>query len=63
LDYSGNVSLTFGAHSFVPDIFSQVGIKQFVTIGAILTEAQGLPLHEAEKPQLACISELIAILS
>jgi hypothetical protein len=46
-DYSGNVSLTLGAHSFVPDIFSRVHIKQFVAIGAILTGAQGLFLHEA----------------
>jgi hypothetical protein len=46
-DYSGNVSLTLGAHSFAPDIFSRVHIKQFVAIGAILTGAQGLCLHEA----------------
>jgi RNA polymerase sigma factor (sigma-70 family) len=43
----GNVSLTLGAHSFAPNIFSRVHIKQFVAIGAILTGAQGLFLHEA----------------
>jgi hypothetical protein len=45
-DYSGNVSLTLGAHSFVPDI-SRVHIKQFVAIGTILTGALELFLHEA----------------